>query len=423
MLGSQCLICSIGTLNLLTLCVKAIKYVYQINLSNKNRLLGVWLWGLLLLLGSGWGLSAAQSKFVVVIDAGHGGKDPGAVRNGLKEKDITLSVALKLGEMIKANHPKVKVLYTRDKDVFVGLQARSDFANRHKASLFISVHVNSASPSARGTETYVLGLNKQASNLAVAMRENEVMLLEDDYKTTYRGFNPKSTESYIMFDLMQDAYINSSIEFANLVERQYSRLGKPSRGVRQAALWVLSQSAMPSVLTEIGFISNNSDQSYLKSPEGHREIARALSKAFSQYYKRQTATPKESNRSEESKSEGSADSTDTDDSMADSSEPTEPKEPHHEATRAEQPNSTSPEGRSYRIQFMALSKAIDTKDKRFAKLGKPIRRIKDGERYLYTCGDTESLAEARKLRKQIAKQYKDCFIVEYRSGKRIGRVQ
>ncbi|MDO4692432.1 MAG: N-acetylmuramoyl-L-alanine amidase [Porphyromonadaceae bacterium] len=385
--------------------------------------MSVWLWAVLFLVASPLVLRSAQSKFVVVIDAGHGGKDPGAMRSGLKEKDITLSVALKLGEMIKANHPKVKVLYTRDRDVFVGLQARADFANRHKASLFISIHVNSASPSARGTETYVMGLNKQANNLAVAMRENEVMLLEDDYKTTYRGFNPKSTESYIMFDLMQHAYINSSIEFANLVERQYSRLGKPSRGVRQAALWVLSQSAMPSVLTEIGFISNSGDQSYLKGAEGHREIARALSKAFSQYYKRQTSTTPASGEVDEDKEDSSADSTQSSESDRAAAEPEEPTGTHF--SEPEQPSSRNTEGTTYRVQFMALSKAIDPKDKRFANLSKPIKRFKDGGRYLYTSGETKSLSQARKLRKEIAKhkQYKDCFVVEFRSGKRIGRVQ
>ena len=205
-------------------------------------------------------LNAQSGQFTVVIDAGHGGKDPGAMAHGYKEKDIALAVALKTGSKIKADHPNVRVLYTRDRDVFVGLQARSDFANRHKASLFISIHLNSSpSGSAYGTETYVIGMNKQSNNLNVAMRENKAMLLESDYKTTYKGFDPTNAESYIIFDLMQEAYINRSIDIAKFVERQYKNNGRTSRGVRQEGLWVLSQSAMPSILTEIGFISNAND--------------------------------------------------------------------------------------------------------------------------------------------------------------------
>ena len=169
----------------------------------------------------------AQRLFSVVIDAGHGGKDPGTVGNGGKEKEITLAVAKLVGKKIKASHPEVRVLFTRETDVFVGLQARADFANKHKASLMLSIHVNSApTASVHGTETYVLGLSKFANNLSVAMRENKAMLLESDYKTTYRGFDPTSTESYIMFDLMQDAYITKSIDFANRLQKRYRSSGR-----------------------------------------------------------------------------------------------------------------------------------------------------------------------------------------------------
>ena len=230
---------------------------------------------LLLMLLAGcllWGIPTAlqaQRLFTVVIDAGHGGKDPGTVGNGGKEKDITLSVAKIVGRKIKANHPEVRVLYTRETDTFVGLQARADYANRHKASLMLSIHVNSApTATVNGTETYVLGVSKFANNLSVAMRENKAMLLESDYKTTYRGFDPTSTESYIMFDLMQDAYITKSIDFANRLQRRYRTHGRYSRGVRQDILWVLSQSAMPSVLTEIGFLTNKQEANLIVSPTG-----------------------------------------------------------------------------------------------------------------------------------------------------------
>lgn len=229
---------------------------------------------------------AKKGDFVVVIDPGHGGKDSGAVGYGYKEKNIVLSVAKKLGKLIKEKHSGVCVLYTREKDVFIGLQARSDYANKHKASLFISIHANSAAPNTRvrGTETYVLGLEKQGSNLSVAMRENEVILLEKDYKTTYKGFNPKDVESYIMFDMMQEAYLTRSIDMAKFVEQQYRKSGRSSRGVRQAGLWVLSQSAMPSILTEIGFISNKADANYMGSEAGQDEIAEGLARAFTKFY-------------------------------------------------------------------------------------------------------------------------------------------
>lgn len=228
----------------------------------------------------------AQRLFSVVIDAGHGGKDPGTVGNGGKEKEITLAVAKLVGKKIKASHPEVRVLFTRETDVFVGLQARADFANKHKASLMLSIHVNSApTTSVHGTETYVLGLSKFANNLSVAMRENKAMLLESDYKTTYRGFDPTSTESYIMFDLMQDAYITKSIDFANRLQKRYRSSGRYSRGVRQDILWVLSQSAMPSVLTEIGFLTNKDEAAFMLSDKGQDAIAGAIAESFTSYYR------------------------------------------------------------------------------------------------------------------------------------------
>ena len=228
----------------------------------------------------------AQRLFSVVIDAGHGGKDPGTVGNGGKEKEITLAVAKLVGKKIKASHPEVRVLFTRETDVFVGLQARADFANKHKASLMLSIHVNSApTTSVHGTETYVLGLSKFANNLSVAMRENKAMLLESDYKTTYRGFDPTSTESYIMFDLMQDAYITKSIDFANRLQKRYRSSGRYSRGVRQDILWVLSQSAMPSVLTEIGFLTNKDEAAFMLSGKGQDVIAGAIAESFTSYYR------------------------------------------------------------------------------------------------------------------------------------------
>lgn len=351
----------------------------------------------------------ASERYVVVLDAGHGGKDPGAVGYKQQEKQITLGIVRKLGQYIKQEHPNVQVLYTRDKDVFVGLQARADFANRHKASVFISVHVNSAprGSTARGTETYVLGVSKHRNNLSVAMRENKAMLLEDDYKTTYRGFDPSSTESYIIFDLMQNAYLDSSIALANHIEQQYKRIGRSSRGVRQDGFWVLSQSAMPSILTEVGFISNSAEAEYLGSESGQQEMAEAIGRAFTAYYNSGHDQGREASSEAAASTQQTVDITTT---------------PSPSVT-ASAPKSKAAKGSIYRIQIMSSPNKIDTKHEQFRRLKQSVRRAKEGKHYVYTVGEYRSLAEARKQRKLVAKHYGDCFIVEYRGGARIGRAQ
>ena len=370
-----------------------------------------------LLLGCVLGVSslkAQRGQFTVVIDAGHGGKDPGAMAHGYKEKDIALAVALKTGNKIKANHPNIRVLYTRDRDVFVGLQARSDFANRHKASLFISIHLNSStSGSAYGTETYVIGMNKQSNNLNVAMRENKAMLLESDYKTTYRGFDPTNAESYIIFDLMQEAYINRSIDIAKFVERQYKNNGRTSRGVRQEGLWVLSQSAMPSILTEIGFISNANDAAYLGSESGQEEVAGAISRAFTKFYDSKSKVGREH-------------------STADSSEQTAPAEVSSSSSRSSQRNNNpttktekkESEGHTFRVQFMTDRTKIDTSDKQFRSLHESIYREQSGKVWLYLVGKFSKLEEAKRYLQTLKKKYPDAFIVRYdrKTGERLGRI-
>ena len=358
-------------------------------------------------------LNAQSGQFTVIIDAGHGGKDPGAMAHGYKEKDIALAVALKTGSKIKADHPNVRVLYTRDRDVFVGLQARSDFANRHKASLFISIHLNSSpSASAYGTETYVIGVNKQSNNLSVAMRENKAMLLESDYKTTYKGFDPTNAESYIIFDLMQEAYINRSIDIAKFVERQYKNNGRTSRGVRQEGLWVLSQSAMPSILTEIGFISNANDAAYLGSEYGQEEVAGAISRAFTKFYDNKSKVGREH-------------------STADSSEQTAPAEVSSSNSRSSQRNNPTTktekkesEGHTFRVQFMTDRKKIDTSDKQFRSLHESIYREQSGKVWLYLAGKFSKLEEAKRYLQTLKKKYPDAFIVRYdkKTGERLGRI-
>ncbi len=381
--------------------------------------------GVLLLLFS-LNLEAARSKrFTVVIDAGHGGKDSGAIGYGYREKDIVLSVAKKLGERIRSQHPNVRVLYTRKTDVFVGLQARADFANKNKASLFISIHANSVpqSKSASGTETYVLGLNKRENNLSVARRENQVMLLEDNYKSIYKGYDPNKTESRIIFDVVQEAYIERSIDMADFVERAYRRTGRKSRGVRQEGLWVLSQSAMPAILTEIGFISNKSEAEYMASSKGQNEIAKALSEAFTKFY---LGTGNASTEDNEEVSEDN-DNSYSEDSIAqiETSEAQEEQKPR-KGREAKRTDNKTPKSESknlrYKVQFMSTPQKLDPKDKSFKRLKRPVQRERLGSHWVYTIGNSRSLSEAKQIQQSIRKWYRDSFIVSYEAGKRIGRV-
>jgi N-acetylmuramoyl-L-alanine amidase len=223
-----------------------------------------------------------KKKFTVVLDAGHGGKDPGAVGKISKEKDIVLNVVKNVGRLINDRMPDVNVIYTRKTDVFLPLEERAHIANENHADLFISIHVNAAkSGAAYGAETYTMGIAKTRSNLDVAMTENSVMLLEDNYQTKYRGFDPNSVESYIMFDLMMDKYLDKSVEFATNVQNQFKHYARRyDRGVRQAGFWVLHRSACPSVLIELGFLSNYAEELYLASDKGQAELSGSIYNAF-----------------------------------------------------------------------------------------------------------------------------------------------
>jgi N-acetylmuramoyl-L-alanine amidase len=221
----------------------------------------------------------------VVIDAGHGGKDPGASGKKSKEKDIALSIALKLGDYIVQNIPGVKVLYTRKTDEFIELFKRADVANKNKADVFISIHVNANKSSKMiGTSTYVMGLHKSEENLEVAKLENSVILKEDGYKTNYKGYDPNSPESHIIMTLLQNSHLDHSLKLASKIQEQFrERAGRNDMGVRQAGLVVLWTATMPAILVETGFISNPTEEKYLMSDEGQSVIASAVYRAFKEY--------------------------------------------------------------------------------------------------------------------------------------------
>ena len=308
----------------------------------------------------------------------------------------------------------------------------------------LSIHVNSApSKDVHGTETYVLGIAKFANNLSVAMRENKAMLLESNYKTTYKGFDPTSTESYIMFDLMQDAYFNKSIELANKIQRQYRSAGRYSRGVRQDILWVLSQSAMPSILTEIGFLSNANEAAFMLSEAGQQSLASAIASGFSSYYRSyrgkstKTQDSKEADSTETKKEETATVSDET------TEEPTTDKDtsPRAEVERAmnksrerskektterkQEKSKKESEAKSsdseitYRVQFLSSPDKIDTKDARFRKLPTAVERVKVGRAYIYLLAPTSSKAEAQKQLRALPRTYRDAYIARYRGKTRL----
>lgn len=250
---------------------------------------------LVILLSFAFGIAASAapkgggSRFVLVIDAGHGGKDNGASGRISKEKNINLSVALAFGRLVENNCPDVKVIYTRKSDVFVTLQGRADIANRNKANLFVSIHTNSMPPGVTaptGTETYTVGMHSGKENLAVAKRENSVITQEANYRTVYKNFDPNKSESYIIFEFMQDRNMKQSVEFARHIQSAYGDQGRKNKGVHQAGFLVLRATAMPSVLTEVGFISNPEEERFLNSKEGVQKLARALYQGFCAYRRR-----------------------------------------------------------------------------------------------------------------------------------------
>lgn len=223
--------------------------------------------------------------FTLVLDAGHGGKDPGALGKVGKEKNINLAVTKAVGKLVEDNLKDVKVVYTRKTDVFVELNERAAIANRAKADLFVSIHTNALPGRAqgRGSETYTLGMHRAADNLAVAKRENSAIMLEKDYENRYEGFDPKSSESYIIFEFMQDKNMERSVKLATLIQQQFRSAGRVDKGVHQAGFLVLRATSMPSCLVELGYITTSTEESYLTSDRGVNELAKSIYEAIKKY--------------------------------------------------------------------------------------------------------------------------------------------
>jgi len=226
-----------------------------------------------------------ENEWVVVIDAGHGGKDPGAEGRLSKEKDITLAIALKTGKYIEDLIDGVKVIYTRKDDEFVELYRRAEIANKAKADLFISIHCNGFRDSRiKGSETFVMGIHKDQGNLEVAMKENSVITLEEDYTTRYQGYDPNSSESYIIFSLMQNIYLEQSLNFANYIQDQFrNRVGRADRGVKQAGFYVMRGARMPAILVEVAFLSNKKEERMLNQDSFQNKVVDAICDSIASY--------------------------------------------------------------------------------------------------------------------------------------------
>lgn len=362
-------------------------------------------------------LKASDSKFVVVIDPGHGGKDGGAVRATYKEKDINLGVALALGQLIEKNYKDVKVVYTRKTDVFIALDRRTEIANKAKANLFISIHTNSTSAkstTASGADTYILGLARSEENLEVAKRENSVILLEDDYTTKYEGFDPRSPESYIIFEFMTNTFMEQSLQLANFIQNDFKNVAKrPDRGVRQAGFLVLRKTSMPSILIELGFINNQTEADFLITKKGQQTMASAIYAGFKKY------------KREFDKKQGKfvvAEKDDDDDFSFDTKDTTAVNTTSKESAKADivtEPKKDDLSGKvEYRIQFLISMKKLPDDSPNFKGLS-PVTFYKDEGGYKYTYGSSTSMKEIIDIQHQVQTKFKDAFIVRFKNGERI----
>ncbi|MGB2245174.1 MAG: N-acetylmuramoyl-L-alanine amidase family protein [Flavobacteriaceae bacterium] len=338
-----------------------------------------------------------EKKFVVVLDAGHGGKDTGNRGNGYYEKHIALNITLAIGESLK-KHEDIKVIYTRTSDRFIELNNRAKIANEADADLFISIHCDAFTSSrAFGAGTFVLGLHRNQDNFRIAQKENSVIFLEEDYESTYDGFDPNNPESVISLVLMQETYLDKSIEAASTIQKSFvENLNRKDRTVKQAGFLVLRETYMPSVLVEVGFLTNAKEGAYLNSKKGQREMASTISQAILNYKKLLNA----------SISTIAITKTNLTDKVLN---PDTLKTPSHRKLREI----------TFKVQIAAGSKILPLKNENFKGLN-ALSRENDGRIYRYFYGNASSYNQAKKLKKKaIKKGYKHAFLVAFRNGEKI----
>lgn len=335
-----------------------------------------------------------KKPFTVVIDAGHGGVDPGALGSKSQEKKINYSVSKRLGEMINKKYPEVKVIYTRTTDVKIPLAKRADIANKANANLFISIHSNaSKNKSAHGCQTFTLGAGSDAEAKAAAMYENEVILSEDNFEETYKGFDPRSSESYIIFELMRSHDMELSVKFAEMVqEGMVKSTSLNDRGVSSAGFLVLHRTVMPSILVELGFITNKKDESLIASKEGQEKLAKGIFKGFSEYYELY-------GKSKESKKSSST----------------------QEGAKERKISANTNDKPVFKIQIMASDSKLKSDDKRFKGLS--VDYYTENGVYKYTYGESEDYNKILKMKKEITGKFKDAFIIAFLNNEKINTRQ
>lgn len=384
---------------------------------------------------------SAKDKFTVVIDPGHGGKDVGAVGAISNEKSINLNIALALGNLIEQNLSDVRVIYTRKTDVFISLKGRAEIANRAKADLFISVHTNSVPPTKtppQGFQVYTLGMHRAKDNLDVAMRENSVISLEKGYEKTYQGFDPNSSESYIMFEILQSANMEKSVELARLIQRSVcSKANRNDKGVHQAGFLVLRETSMPSCLIELGFITSNEEEQFLNSSRGIDLMARGIYEAFVEYkniYDGKVTIPYRPSTKNQlpienvlgrlsNNTKTPAEQVEMPKRIKVVTQPRTTQTPTVRSQRNRQERQTSLDETSasiplFKIQIFAINRELSL-DSELFKGYKNISFEVDGSLHKYMIGANEDYYEILRLKEELKQEFPEAFIVAFKNGQRM----
>ena len=393
---------------------------------------------------------AAKRPFTLVIDAGHGGKDAGAPGKYSYEKNINLKVALAFGRYVEKNCPDVKVIYTRKTDVFIPLHERAAIANRNKADVFISIHTNSVASKKpiSGLETYTMGMRRSGEKLSAAMRENDVILIEDNYQQHYSGFDPRSPESYIMFEVLNDKNMLESVELAKGIQKNVCRTAnRPNKGVKQDAFLVLRETSMPACLIELGYITTPSEEAYLNAPSNQEAMGRGIYQAFVEYKTRATHQPmpvkveepvvpeqsvKEEAPVKQEVQEAPVVPAETPEVAVKQDAPAKQEAPVKQEQSVQKEASVKPAQPAkadtlktvaaaapvFKVQFLASNTRIKAGDARFKGL-EGVDSYQEGGLWKYTVGSTESYAEVRQLRAQVVKVFPQAFIVAFKNGEKM----
>ena len=369
---------------------------------------------------------AAKKNFTLVIDPGHGGHDAGAIGTFSKEKNINLNVALAFGRLVENNCSNVKVIYTRKTDVFIPLHQRADIANRNKADLFISIHTNALPKGAKATglETYTLGMHRASDNFDVAKRENSVILIEKDYKQHYEGFDPSSSESYIMFEFLQDKNMAQSVELAKMVQkRTCAAATRPNKGVKQAGFLVLRETSMPSCLIELGFISTPSEEQFLNSDEGIANMGRGIYQAFCDYLSKYDKSftvpfkPELSRQELDEKPQPAVEET-REERKEETKEERKTAPAEKPANQEEKQKVNQDEAPVFKVQILTSNVKLKSGSRQL-KGQEDADFYKDGNIYKYTVGASTNYNEIYRLRKQLLERFPEAFIIAFKNGQRM----